>query len=442
MASAGLNKTFSGAGTNNKKGTISLWMKRSGLSSSQQVGLTTAGASGGNAGLQFGTDDRLDMYLAYDGSWRGIFETTRVFRDTSAWYHIVVAWDTTQATDTNRLKFYVNGVQETSFVSISYPPQDQVTTFGNAAAHFINYWGSGAYFDGLMTHIHYTDGYTYAATDFGETDSTSGIWKPKTAPSVTYGTNGFFLKFENSGAMGTDSSGNSNTFTTTGTITQAVDTPSNVFAVMNPLAMGTASSGLTFSNGNLTSTNSSSGHRSVLSTLAVSTGKWYYEGKSVTTGGAYPTFGIFNIDAAFDAGTFFTSTANGYGYNSNGHIYHNNGSLITGLSTWTDGDIIGIALDATNDKLYISKNGSWQNSGDPSNNTGGISITSDITWCFAAHLNDAGTNPVQNYNFGNGYFGTTAVASANADANGFGAFEYAVPTGFYTLCTKNIKEFG
>ena len=210
MASTGLSKTFSGAGTNNKKGTISFWMKKTKLGAAQ-VGLTTAGASGGNAGLQFGSDDRLDMYLAYDGSWRGIFETTRVFRDTSAWYHIVVAWDTTQATDTNRLKFYVNGVQETSFVSITYPPQDQVTTFGNAQAHYINYWSNSNYFDGLMTHIHYTDGYTYAASDFGSTDSTTGEWKINTSPSVTYGTNGFFILKD--GNSVTDQSGNSNNFT-------------------------------------------------------------------------------------------------------------------------------------------------------------------------------------------------------------------------------------
>ena len=442
MASS-LSRTPSGAG-NQRTWTYSGWFKL--CTTDQNIFLLSAGAYGDSKSMQLliANSGNFLQFQGFSSGGSADFncETNAELRDTNAWYHIMVACDTTQATASDRAKIYINGELQTLRTS-TYPSQNYDTGVNTTIAHEINDRPGATLEQPLYaTHVHMTDGTTYAPTVFGETDSTSGIWKPKTAPSVTYGTNGFFLKMENSGAMGTDSSGNSNTFTVNGTITQAVDTPSNVFAVMNPLAMGTASSGLTFSNGNLTSTNSSSGHRSVLSTLAVSTGKWYYEGKSVTTGGAYPTFGIFNIDAAFDAGTFFTSTANGYGYNSNGHIYHNNGSLITGLSTWTDGDIIGIALDATNDKLYISKNGSWQNSGDPSNNTGGISITSDITWCFAAHLNDAGTNPVQNYNFGNGYFGTTAVASANADANGFGAFEYAVPTGFYTLCTKNIKEFG
>jgi hypothetical protein len=291
-----------------------------------------------------------------------------------------------------------------------------------------------------MTHVHFTDGYAYDASTFGETDSTSGIWKPKTG-SITYGTNGFFLKFENSGNLDLDSSGNSRSFTTSGTITQNVDTPSNNFATMNPLAMGTAGS-LTFSNGNTTATNSSSAHRSVVSSLAVSSGKWYFEGKSVSTGGAYPTFGIFNADAPFDAGTYFTSTANGYGYNSNGDIFNNNGSIVTGLASWTDGDIIGVALDATNNKIYFSKNGSWQNSADPSAGTGGQSITSDITWYFAGHTNDGGTDPVQNYNFGNGKFGTTSLASSNSDSAGIGEFEFAVPSGYYALCTKNIKDYG
>ena len=246
---------------------------------------------------------------------------------------------------------------------------------------------------------------------------------------------------ENSGAMGTDSSGNSNTFTVNGTITQTEDTPSNNFATMNPLAMGTAGS-LTFSNGNTTATNSAGTHRSVVSSFAVSSGKWYFEGKSVSTGGAYPTFGIFNADASFNAGTYFTSTANGYGYNSAGNIFYNNDNHVTGLSTWTDGDIIGIALDATNNKIYFSKNGTWQNSGDPSAGTGGTSITADTTWYFAGHTKDLGTDPVQSYNFGNGRFGTTALASSNSDSAGLGLFEYSVPSGYYALCTKNIKNYG
>jgi hypothetical protein len=440
MASTRLANTM-GTPTLGTKFTFSCWVKRAGLGAESTM--TNIWKDSNNAiHLRFDLQDNLSFYVYNSGSFPLELETNAVFRDVSAWYHIVAKVDTTQATSSNRCKLYVNGTEQTSLSTATYPSQD--ATFNANASGSTNYVGgrgdSTGYFDGLMTHVHFTDGYAYDASTFGETDSTSGIWKPKTG-SITYGTNGFFLKFENSGNLDLDSSGNSRSFTTSGTITQNVDTPSNNFATMNPLAMGTAGS-LTFSNGNTTATNSSSAHRSVVSSLAVSSGKWYFEGKSVSTGGAYPTFGIFNADAPFDAGTYFTSTANGYGYNSNGDIFNNNGSIVTGLASWTDGDIIGVALDATNNKIYFSKNGSWQNSADPSAGTGGQSITSDITWYFAGHTNDGGTDPVQNYNFGNGKFGTTSLASSNSDSAGIGEFEFAVPSGYYALCTKNIKDYG
>ena len=443
MASTRIYRT-SGTPTNRKKFTISCWLKKSKLSDDMQIVNFYEDASN-RTQFSFNSSDQFDFIVKSGNTNTMRLKTTRVFRDPSAWYHIVMTVDTTQATNTDRLKVYINGEQNLSanngFASETYPSQNADATVGGT--HNIGAYDNGGsptlYWDGLLAHLHYTDGYAYAASDFGETDSTSGIWKPKTAPSVTYGTNGFFLKFENSNNLDLDSSGNNLSFTTSGTLTQNVDTPSNNFATMNPLVFSTL---IGYTNGNLTCTNTSSTHRSVLSTLAVSSGKWYWEGKSVSTGAAYPTFGIFNADATFDSGTYFTATANGYGYNSEGNIFHNNTNHVTGLASWTDGDIIGVALDATNNKIYFSKNGSWQNSGDPSNNTGGTSITADTTWFFAGHMKDGGTDPVQSYNFGSGFFGTTAVASANADANGHGKMEYTVPTGFYTLCTKNIKEFG
>ena len=156
-----------------------------------------------------------------------------------------------------RIKIYINGEQITSFSSSTNPTQNTDYGWNQASNHFIGSTGQpGGYYNGSMSHFHFIDGTAYEASDFGETDSTTGIWKPKTAPSVTYGTNGFFLKFENSGAFGTDSSGNSNTFTVNGTMTQTIDTPSNVFANWNPLA--NFNNTLTFSKGNLTAIANSS----------------------------------------------------------------------------------------------------------------------------------------------------------------------------------------
>jgi hypothetical protein len=234
MASTYLSKTPSSAG-NRKTFTFSTWIKRSNLSSAQTIFM--GGQSDGNNNItvcQFQSADTLRFY-SYSSAFSFQLITDRLFRDTSAWMHIVVAVDTTQATSSNRIKIYINGVQETSFSTETYPSQNFDTYINNNNLHTIGNYNAGTeYFDGSMTHFHFVDGTAYDASTFGESDSVSSIWKPKTAPSVTYGTNGFFLKFENSGAMGTDSSGNSNTFTVSGTITQNVDTPSNNFANLNP----------------------------------------------------------------------------------------------------------------------------------------------------------------------------------------------------------------
>jgi hypothetical protein len=244
--------------------------------------------------------------------------------------------------------------------------------------------------------------------------------------------------------MGTDSSGNSNTFTiANGTLTQNADTPSNNFATLNsaqPNMIGVPT------NGNLTYVNPSSGQRHIPSTMAVSSGKWYVEVKCNVVGGDYPQVGIFDSDITFDTATYIGSTANGYGLSSTGHIWNSNSQQVNTTTTWTSGDIIGVALDLTNDKIYWHKNGTYVSNGtgtgNPSTGTNGYSITADKTWYFTNSSNGSGGSPSFSFNFGSGFFGTTAVTSANADANGHGAMEYAVPSGFYTLNTKNIKEFG
>jgi len=425
MASTYLTRTLSSAGSLTTF-TISLWIKRSALSTYNT--LFQAQANGGYFRLLL---DSNKINILDDTS--GVNKTTSaLFRDTSAWYHLVFAFDSTQATASNRDRLYINGEEITSWStntpstqnnSYRWQENNQVQNIGRHAS-------AGDYFDGLMTHIHVCDGTQYSASDFGETDATTGIWKPKTAPSVTYGTNGFFLKFENSGAMGTDSSGNSNNFTVNGTMTQTIDTPSNVFATLNPLI---ASSIPTYSNGNLTIAGASTWESSP-STLAVSSGKYYAEFKDVS--GTNNMVGVENAEIQSWIVQFPGWSSDGWGYARDGGK-RNSGIDTSYGSSFTSGDIISIALDMDNKYVYFAKNGVWQNSGDPTSGatgTGGLSLSADLYYFVTASFNSSSSA-----NFGNGYFGTTAVSSAENPDDGIGIFEYAVPTGYKALCTKSIN---
>ena len=439
MASVRLTKTFSGSGTSNKIMTFSFWCKKTIQSGWSYI--IHNGQSDGDPVCVIGFEDNFLKFNYYvGGSTLGRLKTNRLFRDVSAWYHVVVAIDTTQATSSNRIKFYVNGVQETSFSQSDYPSQNQtITLLQGTDVHTI---GASAvpdgYFDGSMAHFHAIDGTAYDADTFGETDATTGIWKPKSAPSVTYGTNGFFLKFENSGAFGTDSSGNANNFTVNGTMTQTIDTPDNVFSTLNAL---TSSAGSLLTQGNLTGTKAATSHSSLVGTLGVSTGKYYFEAKLNTVGSVAnaTAIGIARIDSnAFKSSSHNAGDLNDYVYTAGAEQQINNTASSYG-NTYTTGDIIGIAFDLDNNYLYFHKNGTYQNSGDPTSGatgTGGIAITSGDYFTALAGLY-GGT--VWNLNFGNGYFGTTAVSSAQNPDDGIGIFEYDVPTGYRALCTKSIN---
>ena len=439
------------AGGNQRKFTFSVWCKKSAEPASSTYTLFGTGQASDYVHIQFNASHALRVKFRVSSSNICDLVTNRLFKDGSAFYHIVVAVDTDQGTEADRVKIYVNGVQETSFSSSTYPSQNADITIQNASNPFnvgTNYeQNASETFDGLMTHFHFTDGTQYAASDFGETDSTSGIWVAKTSPSVTYGTNGFFLKFENSGAMGTDSSGQSNTFAVNGTMTQNFDTPTNNFATLNPLHVLGNVDLPTLTNGNLTYTgHSGTSYSGTFSTIAASSGKWYAEFKC--TGGA----GAVDMMIGAGMGTF-NATAPGagagdmvvFGYDGK---YYASGSGTTYGDAWVSGDIIGIAMDLDNNKMYIRKNDSaWMNSGDPtsgSTGTGAITLATSTTEVYHFLIGDYGGSgtPTCESNFGQGYFGTTQVASANADANGHGIFEYAVPSGYYSLNTKNLKEFG
>ena len=434
---ASLSRTM-GTPTNAYKGTVSVWVKRCAFTGN--LGIFNGNADVSNlTDAYFNADGTLSFYVNSGGTVD--VKTTREFRDPAAWYHLVYAWDTTQGASADRLKLYVNGVQETIFSPATYPGSSQVLQTNISGNTFnVGAVQGGTGFDGNMAHFHFIDGLQYAASDFGSTDATSGIWIPNSAPSVTYGDNGLFLKFA-SGAMTTDSSGNSNTMSQSGTILRTKDNAMNNFCTMNPLDNYLQS--MTFSQGNNTIV--SDYESPATATVGVATGKWYWECKAVASSGGDFYTGVRSTQVT-DASKENGYRANDWSYYGPTGNYLNNNTDTSYGDSYTVGDIIGVALDVTNSKLYFSKNGTFQNSGVPTSGatgTGAISITAVGSTPLGLYLAAAGgwsssVDYTWSFNFGNGYFGTTAVSSSESDDNGEGSFEYDVPAGYYALCTNNL----
>ena len=451
-ASAGNQKTF----------TISVWLKRSQINVSSYNTFFSSDVSASDS-FRFtfndddgSTDDKLMVYY-YTGSHQLKLITNRQFRDTSAWYHIVLAVDTTQATSSDRVKIYVNGVQETSFSTATYPSQNLDTSVNaNSAPHEIGRGGGSLYYDGYMSEVILVDGQALAPTSFGVTNS-DGVWTP--IPYLgTYGTNGFNLQFEDAAALGTDSSPNGNTFTVNNltSIDQSTDYPENNFATMNPLNVPT-SNAPTFAEGNLF-TESVTGGTSTFafggsSTFGLTKGKWYLEAKCGSTGNrdSIGVIGEASTSARTNKGGSELTNSSYFLQGESGVVFVN--TVSTGsFSTFTNNDIIGIALDLDNNKLYFRKNAeAWGNSGDPTSGatgTGAISLASISSTTDGAYFISNGSTAgggaasaksVFSYNFGSPPY---AISSGNTDGNGYGNFEYAVPSGYYSLNTKNLAEYG
>ena len=379
---------------------------------------------------------------------------TRLFRDPSAWMHIVLAVDTTQGTDTNRAKIYINNVQQT-FTSV-FPAQnydfpglaaDQVTQVGTRTGNDFGYT------TGYLADVAFVDGTQLTPSSFGEADEDSGIWKPKEL-DVTWGNSGFFLEFKQTGTSadasgkGADTSGNGNHFDDNNADAYDIttDTPTNNFCTLNPLDIGSdLRDNGSFAEGNLSLTNGDTtgqaNQQRVRGTIGVTAGKWYFETKP--TGG---TAGIgVSATEADPHGGDSTNTLIMH-YDGGGEIRYYNGSgrttVSSGVDTYTDDDIVQCALDMDNNKVYFGKNGTWQMSGDPTSGatgTGAASIVAGNTMTPMGFDNSSGSAGLSSWNFGNPIH---SISSGNADANGYGNFEYAPPSGYYALCTKNLAEFG
>ena len=455
-----LTRTVSTTG-NRKTGTISVWLKRAEICESihQYTGaakpqyIFEQGNTNNESGRIFarfggGTSSNGDKIQFQTGS-TVLRITTKDFRDTSAWYHFVFAIDTTQATADDRIKIYVNGVQETLFdTSNNFSQNDdtginfQKQTFG------YSHVDSAAPLSGYISEAIMVDGLALEPTAFGQFDADTGIWIPKNPSGVTFGTNGCYLDFSNSGSLGADSSGNSNTYTLNNitSVDQATTTPTNTFTTFEDKYWyqntQVAAEAVVRKGNTHWETTRASWWRTGFSNNAVSNGKWYAEFSPNTSTAMIGVGSIDKIDGTIDSGPNTHLGASNTGaigfYVANGRLFEN-GSLTIGWGgTANANDILGIALDMDNGKVYFAINNTWQNSADPAAGTGGVSLTypSDAYYMGVSFYG----NNIFLANWG-GYT-DISIASGNADANDYGNFEYAPPSGYYALCSKNLAEFG
>ena len=420
-----VRRASGGSSGSRRTWTFSLWFKRT-VTGAQHF----LAEQGSSTWFRIKASDYLSLRLA---SGHEFENEGRKFRDCSAWYHIVVAVDTTQGTESNRVKLYINGVQETDFDAEQYPDQNEDLLFGHfSSEHFqlSSNDGDNA-FSGYMAEHYWIDGTQYAATDFGEFDEDSENWKPKKFTG-TFGSEGHYLNFDTSGSLGADSSGNSNTFGTLNNIdatNQCTDSPTNNFCTLNPLWVY----------GNPITTGPSDGNLKVSggawagtkATMGVDKGKWYWEYKSnnVNT--------IIGIQT--DEGVALTG--NGHNIISTCALYldgevwikdSTSGRNDTDVTQTFDADeVYGIALNMDDNQISFYQDGSLITNG------GSIALdglADKYVFPFASNYNS-----IIEFNFGNPIF---SISSAAADANGYGTFEHAPPSGYYALCTKNLAEFG
>ena len=444
MASTYLTRT-PGSASNRQTWTWSAWIKLGVLGTDRNL-FGAYAHSADNLKINIADTDQVSIRFYNNTEYQ--LGLNRVFRDTSAWYHLVFAIDTTLATEADRFIIYVNGVRETSFQAgaNSQPTQNLQMTINEATATQIGRFNTGSYFDGEMSHINFIDGTAYDATAFGEYDA-NGVWTINTSPSVTYGNNGFFI-LKNGNSL-TDQSGEGNDFTLgAGTLTNTLDCPDNVFATLNSLDNYYA--GGTFANGNNTVTTINTGYTYNTSTFGVATGKWYWECKwsAQPTGSSDQVqIGIAKRPAPSST-TWLGQQLYTYGYQgSSGHVQNNNVNASGSVATpYSVGDIISVAMDLDNNKIHFAKNGAWTNSSDPAANSGGVTITApdstpEDSGVYFAAFGDA-NNSLQEtgqFNFGNGFFGTSAVTSAGTAGSTPGTFEYDVPSGYEPLTTKGLN---
>ena len=445
MANTYLNRTFTAGDPD--KWTWSAWVKIGSVGAYNPL-FSGYVDSDNFTRLTFTDSNTFNISHLVGGSWVSRHITDRIFVDTNAWYHIVVVWDTGNASEYERQKLYINGVEENSWSTETNCAQDTDSWMNNTAS--TSYCRTGNvdsdYFKGYMAHVHYCDGQALAPTAFGEFDSTSGTWCALSSPSVTYGTNGYFLKFA-TGALGTDSSGEENDMTVNGTLLTSKDSPDNNFCTMNPRRKNTISA--TYSDGNNTFVRTGTGGQ-MNGSMGVTKGKWYFECliDDYWQYLGWSNANSANNDACSDSGSEFYGV---YANATNMSSYaQGTNTALTGYTVMAAGQYISLAFDADNGKLYYGTNGVWGNSSDPVAETNPM-LTSipttyndvDIHMLPCIGQGTGSRSSTIKMNFGNGIFGDTALTGTTyADDAGQGTFKYDVPAGYYALCTKNLKTYG
>ena len=435
-----MSKTQSGG--NRRTYTISFWFKK-GLLSNDENFFHSYSAARDQLNVKSRGND--DIYIVgYSDSDSTTFDLTSaggLFRDPTAWYHLVVAVDTTQGTAANRMKVYINGVQFTNWSGTpSYPAENEQTDVNNSGSTFTvgrSEESTGtAYYDGYIAEFCLIDGSALAPTSFGEFDEDSPtIWKPKDVSGLTFGTNGFYLDFEDSSNLGNDANGGTDlTEANLAATDQTTDTPTNNFCTLNPLDI--ASAAITLSEGNCKMVGSGTADdKDVFSTFGITAGKWYWEVKTTSVGER----NWLIVSDQGESGYKFTAT--NYGTN---HAYLRafDGGIVTSAtensepgSALNDNDVACFAFDADNGQLWVSDSANIDIS--TTANATGLSTSTTYHISYSHVGNSPGST--NEFNFGNP---VSALTSANADENGYGAFEYAPPSGYLALCTKNLGSDG
>ena len=451
--------------------TFSGWVKRSELCggnvnggvSAQTIYATNVDGNEGTL-IRFSTEntsyyDAIQIDIGAGGTNSRSY-TKALYRDMSAWYHIVLACDTTQATDTDRFKLYVNGELVTEYASRNNPAQNFDTSNNLSGAYQqLGAYESGgsqyAKFCGYMAECYNIDGQALAPTEFGEFDSATGIWKPKEYTG-TFGTNGFYLNFSNASSMGADSSGQGNSLSpqNINQNDQSLDTPTNNFCVLNVLDQRGDTTSVTTEGATVNVQDPGGGTGAMRGTMGVSQGKWYWEFELDLFEGSsfYYLYGVSSLDLA--QARYPGQGDGGFSvgvYAQGGNAYFNGSNTAWETSgVGGDGDIIGIFMDLDNGTLKVAKNGTLI--GNVGNDIMAVLVNAGISANFNKKFYTAAVSDGTNssalrtrflMNFG-GYT-TISISSAQSDANGYGKFEYSPNDGtydYYALCSKNIAEFG
>jgi hypothetical protein len=434
--STSLSRTPTYAG-NRTTWTWSAWVKRTNLSDFQynMFGAATDGSNYDE--FRFITSDKFRFFIVVGGTIVLDLITTQVFRDPSAWYHLVVSYDSTQATSSNRAKFYVNGVQVTAFDTAVYPAQNTASNINSNVISRIGLSTSGFLLNCYMANVQFVDGQALTPTSFGEYNSNTGVWQPL-QKNLTYGTNGFQLTFNDNTnttatTLGADSSGNGNNWTpsnfsvTTGANNDSmVDSPTSYgtdtgvggevrgnYATLNPLDNG----GATVTNGNLDWDSAS--NQGTRASFYASTGKWYWEITS-TEANLIGEHGVAPASKSLTGGNAFPgSTTGGWGFSNSSGNKSFNGTFTNIASAGTNGDVMMYALDMDAGKIWFGRNGTWFSSGNPASGTN--EAFSGLTGTLSPMTGVGG-------------------AAAGSVSYNFGQrpFAYTAPSGFKALCTQNL----